>query len=282
MSRHASTPVKSNHNPISDSESSPAPSYKLKPYHSVASTFRYKHKPSYYQPPISTSTPLRGTARTLFALDDDVKRDLQIYVFGHCEGVQRGSRDEGRFVYYLSLGEEVNRDAGVGLTEEMRGDLRMWIDGIEEEEVEEPTMSAASESSVTKEWGGGVDSGGEEEVADSIFEHTTTSKVSSAQEHYVEGVELDAYDDTLIKTERKTRLRRCSSVPSLAALMALAEDSDGREEMEESDDDENDVYNSIGRIERTISDTQATGAWVGVKLTTFHEEHANVEKEADS
>jgi hypothetical protein len=96
---------------------SPAPVHKY-------STFRREHS--------NLPTPLRGTARTLLSLDDDFKRDVQMWIFGHVEAVTRKAKDANRFEYHLRIGgggEETK------VTEGMRSDLSMWIEQDDDEEM---------------------------------------------------------------------------------------------------------------------------------------------------
>jgi hypothetical protein len=191
----------------------------------------------------STFTSLRGTARALFALDDNVKRDLQMYVFGHCEAVKRDSKNDERFVYHLNLGGEGDVDEVVKVNEEMGRDLREWVNG-EEEGV--PTVLITSPPPPP----------------------LTTSSGSTI-------IDAGAGAELMLKAALKIRSRGCHSEPSCAPLMAIAEDRGEDEEEEKQELEKGDSRDTTAGTARKADGSDMNGTLVSVKLTILHDRHAD-------
>jgi hypothetical protein len=220
------------------STSSLAPSYiTIKPHQSAPPNICYTHNKS------RTNTPLRGTARALFALDDNVKRDLQIYVFGHCEAVKLNSKDNKRFVYQLNRGGEENGDEVVEVTEDMGRDLRECINGKEEGL---PTV-----------------------LIPSLPPPPPPMMTSS------ESTAADADGGLMSKTAPKVPSRGRNSGPSRALLMAIAENCGEDEEEEKQELGKGTGRATIAGPERKTGGPEMNDS-VSVKPTILHDRRANV------
>jgi hypothetical protein len=224
-------------------KSSLAPSHiTIKPHQSALPNMRHAHNKS---PRI---TPLRGTTRALFALDDNVKRDLQMYVFGHCEAVKRDSKNEERFVYHLSRDGEGHGDEVVKVTGEMGIDLREWVNGEEEgvptvliTSPPPPPLMTSSES--------------------------TTADVDGA---------------LVLRTAPKARLRGCHSGPASASHMAIAEDCGKDEKKEKQELEEGDGRDTTAGTARKADGSKMNGTSVIVKPTVLYDGHANAVEQGSS
>jgi hypothetical protein len=279
---------------------SPAPVHKY-------STFRREHS--------NLPTPLCGTARTLLSLDDDFKRDVQMWIFGHVEAVTRKAKGANRFEYHLRIGGD-GEEAKV--TEGMRSNLSMWIEQDDDEEMwqgcevkivvtpaslEKQTTVAEMEAGkakseeakneaiksetmkggevkneTTKELGAVAEPSVQDEIAEPCAQ-IAPCKGALAQVPHIEAkvstasivAAAEGGKDITLGAAQKVRLRPHRTSPSLAALMAIAQDSEDSGEAESEEDD----CDSIVGLERKTSGAETSSAVVSAHLLVLKYTYAN-------